>query len=85
MYVGKHAWCMYVFMYVCMEADMHKSIHVSLCACIIYVCMHIHMYGGKNQYVSMNVDRHAQVCICLYVSNDVYRETCMIMYTHHHI
>ena len=30
---------------------MHKTIDVSMCACIIYVCMQVHMYGGKNPYV----------------------------------
>ena len=30
---------------------MHKSIDVSMPACIIYVCMHVHVYGDENPYV----------------------------------
>ena len=49
MYAGRHAGiCSYIHM-----CDMHKSIHVSMCACITYVCMHVHMHGGKNPYVCM--------------------------------
>ena len=47
---------------------MHKSVHVSMCACIIYVSIHEHMYGGKNPYVCMYVDKHPQGCICIGVS-----------------
>ena len=61
-------------MYVCMQVDMHKSIDVGMCAFIIYVCMHRHMYGCQNIcmyvgklyesiyvyiYLSMNVGRNA--------------------------
>ena len=73
MYVGKHAWYiyvhlhvlssifiqadmhgyvgMYICIHVCRHVGMHKAIDVIMCACIIFVCMHVHMYGGKNPYV----------------------------------
>ena len=38
---------------------MHKSIDVSMCACIIYVCMHLHIYGGKNPYICKYVGKYA--------------------------
>ena len=38
---------------------MHESVHVSMSKCIIHVCMHLHMYGGKNAYV------FRQTCLCL--------------------
>ena len=54
---------------------MHKSIEVSMCACIIYVCMHVHMFGSKNPYAC----RPTCMILYMYVSKYVYRETCMLM------
>ena len=46
---------------------MHKYIHVSMCACIIYVCVHVHMYVGKNPYACMHIcmyaSMHKSICI----------------------
>ena len=53
--VARHAWCMYVYMYVLtsifMQAVMHKSIHVSMRACMLCLGMLVHMYESKNSYV----------------------------------
>ena len=40
---------------------MHKSIHVNLCAFIIYAPMDVHMYGGKMLYVCW------QTCMTVYM------------------
>ena len=45
-----------------------------MCACIISVCLDVHMCGGNNQYVCMYVGKHAH----LYVAKYVCMETCMI-------
>ena len=60
---------------------MHKYIHVSMCACITYVFMYLHMYGCKNPYVCR------KTCMSIYVSVSKYlcRETCVIMYSHVHV
>ena len=44
---------------------MYKSIDVSMFACIIYVCMHVHIYGGKNLYVCVQANVHESICICI--------------------
>ena len=36
---------------------MQRYMHVSMCACIIYVCMNVNMYGGKNPYVFIYVGK----------------------------
>ena len=47
---------------------MHKSIDLSMCACIIYVCMHVHIYGDKtHMYVCMYVVMFECICICILV------------------
>ena len=50
--------CRYVHMYVCMQAGMHKSVHVSMCACSMYLCMELRIYI----YVCR------QTCTSLYLS-----------------
>ena len=51
-------------MYICVWADMHKSVFVYKCT---YVCMQvrIHMYVG-NMHRSLNVCI-CVLCICMYV------------------
>ena len=56
MYVGKHAWYMYVLTSIFMQADMHKSLHVIMCACTIYVSMYIYV---EEESICMYVDKHA--------------------------
>ena len=51
---------------------MHNSIHVSMFAYIIYVCMHVHMYAGKNPYVCMYVCRQTYMSLHLYVYQNKY-------------
>ena len=54
---------------------MHKSIHVSMCSYIICVCMPVHMYGGKTQYVCLLgvMHDHIFICVCMYVG----RQACL--------
>ena len=61
--VGRHtSICRYEHMCACRQTCI--NIHVNMCACIIYVCMH----GGMNPYVCMSLGNHAQIYICIYVS-----------------
>ena len=50
----------------------------------MYVCMHVHMYGGKNSYY-VYVDKQAQVYTCLYVSMYVGRHALSCIYVCMHI
>ena len=59
---------------------MHKSRDVSMCVYIIYVCMHVHMYGGMN----LHVCRQTWMSIYVYVSKYICREIYMIMYLYVH-
>ena len=67
---------MYVYIYICMLADMHKSIHVSVCMHIYVLCMYVCM----EVRIHMFVGKHAQVYICLYLPKYICRKTCLIMY-----
>ena len=70
---------------------MYKFINVNMCACIIYVCVHVQMYRGKNPHACMYVGKHTQVYSCLYISIYVERHTslcihvCMHMYIYIYI
>ena len=51
-----------------------------MCACIIYVSMHVNMYGGKNPclYIFIYVCKHTGAYMCMYLS--VCGEMCIVMY-----
>ena len=55
-YVGMH-----MCTYVSRQTDIYIYIYIYAhpCAYIIYVCMHVHMYEGKNSYVYMHGGKHA--------------------------
>ena len=60
--------------------------HVCMCACIIYVCMHVHMYVGKIN-MSVCVGKHAQVYMCLckyicFIEVDIYDYVFMFVCTY---
>ena len=64
-----------------MQADMHKSIHVCMCACIIYVC---HRQACMSLYIPIcilsmygNMPNSVFICACIYVCVDVCMETDM--------
>ena len=45
-----------------------------------YMNVCVHMYGGKNPYVSVYVYRCTCMSLYVYVSKYVWKETCMVMF-----
>ena len=56
----------YVGMYICMEADVHKSLHVCVYASYVYVCIYTCIEVRINGW--LQEAKHAEVYICLYES-----------------
>ena len=64
MYVGKHAWCMCLYMYVLtsifMQADMHEYVGMK------YVCTYVDIH--KSADASMHV---GIIYVCMYICMEV--------------
>ena len=51
---------------------MYKSVNVSMSVCIIYVCIHVHMYEGKNPYVCVYLGKYYKsIYVYVYLGMDV--------------